>query len=212
MLQGRLGSRGQAGQLPGHEVHHIVGVSLGVEPIEFPAPAQRVMIEAEQALFGERGNKLNGEKRIAARLLVHQLRQRGGIARRAAKRIGDEMAHVFAGEWRKTNLLHRRSRLADSIERAQQRVRGIDLVVPVGTDQQQMPHFRVRHQMLKQVERCCVQPLQIVEEQRERMLLAREHAEEAPEHHLEAILRVLRRQVRRPAAVSRSRAPVRERD
>jgi hypothetical protein len=38
--------------------------------------------------------------------------------------------------------------------------------------------------------------LQIVEEQRERMLLAREHAEEAPENHLEAVLRVLRRQVR----------------
>src|SRR5260370_36436549 len=28
------------------------------------------------------------------------------------------------------------------------------------------------------------------------MLLAREHPEEAPEHHLEAVLRVLRRQVR----------------
>jgi hypothetical protein len=37
--------------------------------------------------------------------------------------------------------------------------------------------------------------LQIIEEQRERMLLAREHPEEAPEHHLEAVLRILRRQV-----------------
>ena len=75
-------------------------------------------------------------------------------------------------------------------------MRGTDLVVPVGADQQQVPHLRVRHQMLEQVERCCIQPLQIVEEQRERMLLACEHAEEAPENHLEAVLRVLRRQVR----------------
>jgi hypothetical protein len=70
------------------------------------------------------------------------------------------------------------------------------LVVPVGADQQQVPHFRVRHQMLEEVERCCIQPLQIIEEQRERVFFAREHPEEAPEHHLEAVLRVLRRQVR----------------
>src|SRR5258705_7420390 len=49
--------------------------------------------------------------------------------------------------------------------------------------------------MLEEIERCCIQPLQIIEEQRERMLLAREHPEEAPEHHLEAVLRILRRQV-----------------
>ena len=96
-----------------------------------------------------------------------------------------------------------RSGLADRLERPQQRVRGADLVVPVGADQQQVPHLRVRDQMLEQVERRCVQPLQIVEEQRERVLRAREHAEEAPEHHLEAVLRVLRRQVRRPAAACR---------
>src|SRR6185295_9616542 len=55
---------------------------------------------------------------------------------------------------------------------------------------------RVRDKVLEQVKRSCIQPLQIVEEQRERMLLAREHREETPEHHLEAVLRVLRRQVR----------------
>ena len=51
----------------------------------------------------------------------------------------------------------------------------------------------MRHQMLKQIERCCIKPLQIIEEQRERMLFSREHAEEASENHLEAVLRVLRR-------------------
>ena len=88
------------------------------------------------------------------------------------------------------------SGLADRLERPQERVRGADLVVPVGPDQQQVPHLRVRDQVLEEVERRCIQPLQIVEEQRERVLLAREHAEEAPEHHLEAVLRILRRQVR----------------
>ena len=84
---------------------------------------------------------------------------------------------------------------ADRIESPQERVRGANLVVPVGADQQQVPHLRMRNQMLKEVEGCCIQPLQIIEEECERMLLAREHPEEAPEHHLEAVLRILRRQV-----------------
>src|SRR5207302_9573206 len=49
---------------------------------------------------------------------------------------------------------------------------------------------------LEEVERRRIRPLQIVEEQRERVLPAREDAEEAPENHLETVLRVLRRQVR----------------
>src|ERR1700733_2023674 len=51
-------------------------------------------------------------------------------------------------------------------------------------------------QVLEEVERGGVQPLQIVEEQNERVLLAREHAKEAPEYHLEAVFGLLRRQVR----------------
>src|SRR5882757_7785681 len=50
--------------------------------------------------------------------------------------------------------------------------------------------------MVEEVERRSIQPLQIVQEQGERVLLAREHSQEAPEHHLEAVLRVLQRQVR----------------
>src|SRR6266576_180230 len=59
-----------------------------------------------------------------------------------------------------------------------------------------VPQCRVRDQVLEEVERCCIQPLQIIEEQRERVLVASEHPEEAPENHLEAVLRILRRQVR----------------
>src|SRR5713226_10226549 len=40
-----------------------------------------------------------------------------------------------------------------------------------------------------------VQPLQIIEKQRKRVLRPGERAEEAPEHQLEAVLRILRRQV-----------------
>jgi hypothetical protein len=59
-----------------------------------------------------------------------------------------------------------------------------------------MPHFRVRDQVFKKLKACRVHPLQIVEEQRQRVLLPGERTEEPPEHQLEAVPRVLRRQVR----------------
>ena len=92
--------------------------------------------------------------------------------------------------------MHPRIGGADRLERPQQRVPGADLVVPVGPDQQQMAHLGIRDHGLEEVERRGIQPLQIVEKQRERVLFPREHAEEAPENHLEAVLRVLWRQVR----------------
>ena len=50
--------------------------------------------------------------------------------------------------------------------------------------------------MLEQFKGRRVQPLQIVEKQRERVLRPGERAEKPLEHHLEAILRVLRRDLR----------------
>jgi hypothetical protein len=49
--------------------------------------------------------------------------------------------------------------------------------------------------VLDEVERRRVQPLQIVEKQRERVLPAREYPEEAPEHHLKTALSVSRQEV-----------------
>ena len=50
-------------------------------------------------------------------------------------------------------------------------------------------------QIFEQIQRRRVEPLQIVEEQRERVLRARKDADEPPHHRLEAALRVLRRQL-----------------
>src|SRR6266566_7674939 len=105
--------------------------------------------------------------------------------------IGGEQAEIVESERRQHDLLDPRSGFADRAQRPQKRVRGTDLVVPVGADQQQVPLFRVRDQMLEEVERCCIQPLQIVEEQGERMFRPREHTNKSPEYQLKAALRVL---------------------
>src|ERR1700689_1930238 len=168
LLQRRLGLDRQAGQSSDHEVHHVVGVPLRVNALELPAPACRVMIEAEQHLA------------------------KGPCPPRfAGERIGHEPANVVEFERRQHYLAHPHIGIADRSESPQKRVGGSDLVVPVRSDQKQMLNLRMRDQVLDEIERRGIQPLQIVEEQRERMLLAREHAQEAPENHLEAVLRVL---------------------
>ena len=90
--------------MPDHQVHDVVGVSLGVNALEIPGPARRIMIEGEHSLFGERRDELNGEERIAAGLLVHQLRERRGALRFAAKRVRDQLPEMLPGERRQRDL------------------------------------------------------------------------------------------------------------
>ena len=161
------------------------------------------MIEGEQSFLGERRQELNGEERIAGGLLVHQLRERRSALRLAAKSIRNQLPKVLTGERRKHDLLHLSASGLDGVELAHQRMGRSDFVVPVGADQQQVLHIRPGQQVLEQIERRRVEPLQVVEEQRQRMLRPREHADEAPEHQLEAALRVLRRQAQEPAAARR---------
>src|SRR6185312_3592379 len=83
----------------------------------------------------------------------------------------------------------------DHAECPYQRVRRTDLVVPIRSDQQKVTHLWMIHEMFDQVESSPIQPLQIVEEERERMFRLGEHTQESPEDLLETSLRFLRRQV-----------------
>ncbi len=71
-----------------------------------------------------------------------------------------------------------------------------DLVVPVRTDKEEVSDVRVGHQMFEEVEGSRVQPLQIIQEESERVLLSAEYADERPEHRIESVLRFLRRNLR----------------
>ncbi len=72
---------------------------------------------------------------------------------------------------------------------------GADLVVPIGADQQEIPHLRFDDQVLEQFKGSRVHPLQIVEEQRQRVFRSSERAQKPPEHRLETVLCVLRRKL-----------------
>ncbi|HWS69429.1 MAG TPA: hypothetical protein VN325_42230 [Steroidobacteraceae bacterium] len=63
-----------------------------------------------------------------------------------------------------------------------------NLIVSVGADQHDVANFRLGDQVLEKLKRCRIEPLQIVEEERERMLGPSEDSEKPSEHRLEASL------------------------
>ena len=99
-------------------------------------------------------------------------------------------------ERRQADLLHPCSGAADGVEHAHQRMGGTNFVVAVGTDQQKVLPVRPGQQILEQIQRRRVEPLQIVEKQSERMLRPGKHADEALPDQLESPSRVLWRQLR----------------
>ncbi len=196
LLQRLLRFGRQAGELPDHEVHDVVGVPLGVNAIEIPAPARRVMIEGEQPFFGERSkgteSAKNGLPPVFSCTSCASGAARSG-SQRSASAINCPRCSRASGASAISATFAPALLIASSL-----RISGwaaVDLVVAIGTDQQQVLHIRPGQQILEQIERRRVEPLQIVEEERQRMLRPGEHADEPPEHQLEAALRVLRRQL-----------------
>src|SRR6516164_4609300 len=75
-------------------------------------------------------------------------------------------------------------------------MRGSDFVVAVGADEEKIAEIGSAQQVFQQVERRRVEPLQIIEEERQGMFRPSEDADKLPNHHLEAPLRVLWRELR----------------
>src|SRR6516165_527685 len=69
---------------------------------------------------------------------------------------------------------------------------GSNFVITEGTDEEQIAEIGPAQQVFQQVERAGVEPLQVIEKQRQGMFGSSEDADKLPEHQLEAPLRVLR--------------------
>ena len=150
------------------------------------------MIEGEQPFGGKGRNELDDEKWIASRLLVHKLSEWRCAIRLAPKRVRNKLPEMLSGERRKRDLRYLCASSCDGLELPAQRMGSSNLVVPIGADQQQVSNIRLGQEILEQIERRRVQPLQVVEEERQRVFYAGEHADEAAEHELKATLRLLR--------------------
>jgi hypothetical protein len=110
--------------------------------------------------------------------------------------IGDELAHLVQTKRGQRNLMDRDSSLADFRQRPHERMRGAYLVVPVCTDEKEVSHFIVGDQVLEEIERRGVQPLEVVEEKREWVFWSGEDPKQPSEDHLKAVLCIPRRKLR----------------
>src|SRR5215510_13135108 len=134
LLQCRLRLSRQTDELPDHEVHHIVGVSLGVNAIDIPRPAPSIMIEGKHFFFGERRNELNGEERIATRLLLNQLREWHVLFRLTVKRVRKQLSEMLLCERPERDLVHLSPGTPDRLKLTHQRMSGIDFIVTVSAN------------------------------------------------------------------------------
>ena len=120
----------------------------------------------------------------------------------AAKSIRDQLPKCFSGERRQLDLRDLSAGGLDGFELSHQRMGGSDFVVAIGADQHEVPHIRPGQQILEQIERRRIEPLQVVEEQRQWMFRSGKYADEAPKYELKAALCLLWRQLRNRWLVS----------
>ena len=151
------------------------------------------MLESNQPLFNQGMDKLNGKKRVAGSLPVYELRQRRRALRITMEGICNQVRQVAGAQRRQTDLLHCCPGFTDCRQPAHQRVRRVDLIVSISADHQQVRQILLDQQILQKVECGRIQPLQIVEKQRQRMFRARENADELSKSKVRASFRLLRR-------------------
>src|SRR5262245_11355710 len=123
LLQRQLRFGRQAGQLRNQEVHYIFGVALGMDAIEIPRPACRIMIESEYSFVDHRRNELNGKEWIATRLLMYQLRKRCTAFRLAAKGFRNQLREMLSSKRLKRNLIYFSASSPNRFQLAHERMR-----------------------------------------------------------------------------------------
>ena len=98
-LQCFLGGVRQAPQPADHEIHKIVGGTLGGDAVEVPRPGSFVLIEREKTLLCQACEKLDGEKSIAAGLPMDEQGERPNIRRLTANSIAKQLINIVGRQW-----------------------------------------------------------------------------------------------------------------
>ena len=100
---------------------------------------------------------------------MNQLRQGSRTLCFCVNRVHDQLRHVLVVEGCKSDLVNGGSRGPNCVELPDQRMGRVNLVVTVRADQHQVMHVRLHQQILDEIKCRGIEPLQIVEEQRERV-------------------------------------------
>ena len=152
------------------------------------------VVELDQPFLFERFQKLYHKKRVSARLLQDEVRERFDLRWIAVKCVADKEREIMERERPDRQPLDPSPFCFQSVQRSNQRVRGIDLIVTVSADQEQALNGRARQQRLKKIERGRVRPLQVIERNNQGMVSAREGSYEVLEDKPKTVLGLRRPQ------------------
>jgi hypothetical protein len=175
-----------------HEREDVVGDHGALHAREVPDEAAGLGVEAEQPVALERPQELADEERVGVRLVADHVGERLDARAVRVQGLGDDRRHRRGQKRRQRELERLDPRLAQRAEGGGERVCGVDLVVAVSADHAQVACIHIGEQAVEQVERRRVGPLQVVEEDDERCVLARKDGQDAPDQERQAVLRLAR--------------------
>ncbi len=178
---------GQAADLPLHEGGKVVGEAAGYDAVGIPRPVPAPCVERQEPVVVQGANELDDEERISSRLVMDeaaQIREAWGCG---LERVGQQLVNLGDRQGAEDDRVNARSRLSERFEHSHQGMRRQDFVVPVRPEQEQVLHARLQ-EVPEHVEARAVGPLEVIEEQHERMLGARDDGEDALQEQVEAVL------------------------
>ncbi len=149
-----------------HEVDDVVRVPERVDRGEVPAPARAGCVR-EDAVVVQRPDELLDEERVAAGLRLHRVGERPAVA--ALEAVREHLEQVRARERGEDDVAHDEPGVLELLDGPDERVPGRHLVVAVGAAEEERLERVVGEERAEQPEARGVDPLQIVEEQDERV-------------------------------------------
>src|SRR5712672_3004284 len=98
--------------------------------------------------------------------------------------VAQQLVDVFDREWAENDLIQPRTGPAQGLQLEHQRMGRVDLIVAICADQQQVPCVGMEEEIFDERQRGRIEPLQVIDEDDERVFRPRKHADESLEHGL----------------------------
>ena len=198
---------GEAPQLGRHQLADVVGEPFGPDGGQVPVPDPGLVIELDQTLVAKHAQELDDEERVPPGLLLDEILERLDLAAVAVEDITQETVEVLSGQGFEQDGRDRRTGALQVAERGAERVAGAHLVGTVSAHHEQVGRLRVGDEIPEQGETGGVGPLQVVEEQRQRLPVPGQGGHEPSKDQPESVLGLAPGAAPARAAAVRSAVP-----
>jgi hypothetical protein len=161
-----------------------------------PLPHPELAAEAQRPLLVQGLREQAQQERVARAARVGQVDQRREVLRTRVQRLGQPRRHLVAPQ-RADRLAQRRDLAGrQRRQRRRQRAARLGLVAAEARDHQQVPRIPGAEDLVEQLQGRRVAPLQVLEHHHQRLLRARQPAQQLAEHPTKAVGPLDRRQRR----------------